>query len=59
MLYRVHYTVTTNLSAEDDFVDVAEDTLDPISTAVHNILSSRLLDMERNAVWTEELPDGV
>ena len=57
MLYRVHYTVTTNLSAEDDFVDVAGDTLDDITAAASNVFASRLLDIERNAVWTEEIPD--
>jgi hypothetical protein len=58
MTYRVHYTITTDLSAEDDFMDITTDSIDDMTNAVRDALTSRGLDLERNAVWTEDVTNA-
>jgi hypothetical protein len=55
MTYRVHYTISDSMSAEDDFVDVGGDTLEEVTQAVTDAINARSLDMVANSVWTEDI----
>ena len=55
MTYRVHYTISDSMSAEDDFVDVGGDTLEEVTQAATDAINARSLDMVANSVWTEDI----